>query len=126
MQFTTIRGIYIPRVLLSSGRYAPRSICTKVTKLATITMKAGILTLSGITFLSIDIRRFDIASTAVVQSPIDMPFMAEVVMASVGHIPSMSTKVGFSFTTPFTILSTHLFIIILRSLIQRLFLHLLN
>jgi hypothetical protein len=44
-------------------------------------------------------------STAIVASPIDIPFMAEVVVASVGHIPSIKTNVGFSLTIPFFIIS---------------------
>ena len=38
--------------------------------------------------------------TAVVESPMPIPFIAEVVTASVGHIPSIRMKVGFSFTIP--------------------------
>jgi hypothetical protein len=44
-------------------------------------------------------------STAIVARPIDIPFMAEVVVASVGHIPSIKTSVGFSLTIPFFIIS---------------------
>ena len=73
---------------------------TTVTNVATITMKAGILTLPGITFLSMEIIIFDNVSTAVEASPIPTPFIAAVVTASVGHIPSISTNVGFSFTMP--------------------------
>ncbi len=40
------------------------------------------------------------ASTTIVVNPIPNPFIAEVVTASVGHIPNISTKVGFSFTIP--------------------------
>ena len=36
----------------------------------------------------------------VVVSPIPIPLMADVVIASVGHIPSISTKVGFSLMIP--------------------------
>jgi hypothetical protein len=43
--------------------------------------------------------------TAIVARPIDIPFMAEVVVASVGHIPSIKTNVGFSLTIPFFIIS---------------------
>ena len=38
------------------------------------------------------------------------PFIADVVTASVGHIPSIRTSVGFSFTRPFHKRSVHLFI----------------
>jgi hypothetical protein len=43
-------------------------------------------------------------STAIVAKPIDIPFMAEVVVASVGHIPGIRTNVGFSLTMPFLII----------------------
>jgi hypothetical protein len=43
-------------------------------------------------------------STAIVANPIDIPFRAEVVVASVGHIPSIRTNVGFSLTMPFFII----------------------
>ena len=79
-----------------------------VTNDAMMTMKAGILTLSGITFLSIEIRRLDITRTTVVVSPIPTPFIALVVTASVGHIPSISTSVGFSFIIPLYNLSVTL------------------
>ena len=36
----------------------------------------------------------------IVARPMPMPFFAEVVTASVGHIPSIMTKVGFSFMIP--------------------------
>jgi hypothetical protein len=45
-------------------------------------------------------------STDIVAKPIDIPFLAEVVVASVGHIPSIKTNVGFSLTMPFLIIST--------------------
>jgi hypothetical protein len=41
-------------------------------------------------------------STAIVARPIDIPLIADVVVASVGHIPRRSTKVGFSLMIPFT------------------------
>ena len=74
--------------------------CTTVTKEAIITINAGILTLEGITLRKREIKRLLRASTTMVVSPIPSPLMAEVVTASVGHMPSISTKVGFSFTTP--------------------------
>lgn len=42
----------------------------------------------------------DAARITVVVSPIPIPLVADVVMASVGHIPSISTKVGFSLMIP--------------------------
>jgi hypothetical protein len=75
-----------------------------VTKAAITTMNTGMRTLSGVTDFKHEITKLVQISTAIVASPIDMPFMAEVVVASVGHIPSISTNVGFSFTMPFLII----------------------
>jgi len=47
-----------------------------------------------------EIKRFEKINTTVVESPIPIPLIADVVTASVGHIPSIITKVGFSFTRP--------------------------
>ncbi len=80
-----------------------------VTKEAIITIKAGILTLSGIIFLKREINMLLSASTTMVVSPIPRPFTAEVVTASVGHMPSISTNVGFSLTSPFISRSAILF-----------------
>ena len=62
-------------------------------------INAGIRTLFGIMCLNKEIIALLSTSTAVVVNPIPSPLMAEVVTASVGHIPSVSTKVGFSFTS---------------------------
>jgi hypothetical protein len=43
---------------------------------------------------------FDIMSTAIVATPIPIPFIAEEVTPNVGHIPKISTNVGFSFNIP--------------------------
>ena len=48
-------------------------------------------------------------NTAVVESPIPAPLIADVVTANVGHIPNRSTNVGFSLTIPF-IMTLKLFI----------------
>ena len=100
MQFTTMSGMYIPSDAFSEGRYASRRSCTMVTKDATMTMNAGILTLSGITFLRSDMKRLLRVSTAAVVSPIPSPLTAEVVTARVGHMPSVRTSVGFSLMMP--------------------------
>ena len=55
--------------------------------------------------------------TAVV-SPIPSPFIAEVVTASVGHIPSISTKVGFPLIIPLYRRSTGEFVFILVTSFQ--------
>jgi hypothetical protein len=68
------------------------------------TMNTGIRTISGVRFLIREITTFEQMSTNIVASPIDKPFMALVVVASVGHIPSIRTNVGFSLTMPFLII----------------------
>ena len=76
----------------------PRNIVS--TKEAIITINAGIRTLPGITPRSREIIRLLSANTTAVVSPIPKPLMADVVTANVGHIPSIKTKVGFSFSKP--------------------------
>ena len=78
-----------------------------VTNEAMITINDGILTLSGITFLSAEIMKLLSTRIHVVVSPIPAPLMADDVTASVGHIPSICTKVGFSFTIPLYKRSVH-------------------
>ena len=58
-----------------------------VTNVAITTIKQGIRTVSGITFLSREINRFAKISTAVVERPMPIPLIAEDVTARVGHIP---------------------------------------
>jgi len=64
-------------------------------------MNAGIRTISGIRFLSSDIAILEHVSTNSVASPMLIPLRAELVVANVGHIPSRSTKMGFSLMIPF-------------------------
>ena len=90
----------MPSDSLRLGIYASRRSCTIVTKLATITMNAGIRTLSGMILRRSEINRFEKIRTTVVVRPIPIPFDAEVVIASVGHIPRSSTNVGFSLIIP--------------------------
>ena len=73
-------------------------------------MYAGILTLSGMIFRNAEIIMLDIINTAAVERPMLTPFMALVVTARVGHIPSINTKVGFSLMIPLNKRSTYLFI----------------
>ena len=87
IQLTTINGIYNPSAESNEGTYAFSNICTIVTNVAITTINAGILILSGITFLSNEIAKFEHARTTAVESPIPIPFMAELVTAKVGHIP---------------------------------------
>ena len=79
--------------------------CSMVTKAAITTMNTGMRTLSGVTDFRHEITKFVQMSTAIVARPIDIPFMAEVVVASVGHMPSIRTNVGFSLTMPFLMIS---------------------
>ena len=72
-------------------------------------MKAGIRTLSGMILRSAEISRLENISTAVVESPMPRPLMADVVVARVGHIPNIRMKVGFSLIIPLYKRSTHLF-----------------
>ena len=48
-----------------------------------------------------EITMLERVSTTSVAKPIPIPFSADVVVPSVGHIPSTSTKVGMSFIIPF-------------------------
>ena len=51
-------------------------------------------------FRSREIIRLEAVRMTIVARPMPIPFFAEVVTASVGHIPSIMTKVGFSFMIP--------------------------
>ena len=80
------------------------SIWMIVTNEAMMTMNAGMRTLSGMMFFTSEITRFERISTAIVARPIPIPFSAEVVVPSVGHIPSTSTNVGLLRTMPLKII----------------------
>ena len=56
---------------------------------------------------------FERTSTNVVASPIPNPFIAEVVVPNVGHIPRTSAKVGLSLIRPFVIKPSLLILILL-------------
>ena len=101
MQFTTISGKNIPSDLSIAGANAFTSICTTLTNPAIMVMKAGIRTLSGIKLRSNDITALEHTSTIVAATPIPMPFIAAVVTARVGQVPSTSRKTGFSLIMPF-------------------------
>ena len=77
-----------------------------VTKAAMTTMNTGMRTLSGVIDFRQEMTKLVQMRTAIVASPIDIPFRADVVVASVGHMPSIKTNVGFSLTIPFLIIST--------------------
>ena len=51
-------------------------------------------------FRSKEMNRFEHTSTKVVARPIETPFIAAVVTPSVGHMPSIRVKVGFSVIRP--------------------------
>ena len=65
-----------------------------------MTIYAGSRTWSGITLRTRETTRLDMMRTAMVETPMPSALMAEVVTANVGHMPSMSTRVGFSRITP--------------------------
>jgi hypothetical protein len=100
-QFTTMSGMNNPRLSYNEGRYACMQSCNKVTKEAIMTMNAGIRTLSGTTFFSKEMTAFEQIKTKVVHKPIPIPFMADVVVPKVGHIPSKRQNTGFSLMIPF-------------------------
>ncbi len=100
IQLTTINGMKSPSAASMSGRKALMTSCRMVTKAAMTTMKTGMRTLSGVTDFRHEMTKFVQMSTAIVARPIDMPFIADVVVASVGHIPSIRTNVGLSLTMP--------------------------
>ena len=83
-----------------AGTNACITIWRMVTKDAMTTMNTGMRTLSGVRFLINDITMFEQISTNIVAKPIDKPLMADVVVASVGHIPRSNTKQGFSLMMP--------------------------
>ena len=66
--------------------------------------------IEAITLRNSEIKRLENTSTTRVESPMPSPLIAEDVTASVGHIPSIRTKVGFSLITPLYKRSTYLFI----------------
>ena len=63
-------------------------------------MKAGSRTSSGMILRSMEMTRLETARTTKEDMPMPKPLMAEVVTARVGHMPSISTNTGFSFTRP--------------------------
>ena len=70
----------MPRAASIAGKYALTSIWIIVTKLAIMVIKAGILTLSGITLRRSEITRLEPTRTSVAATPIPIPLMAAVVI----------------------------------------------
>ena len=101
VQLTTMRGRYMPRALYSAGTNLFNNISTKVTKVAMISTKQGIRTLSGMTLRSKDTSAFEHTRTKVAASPIPKPLNALVVTASVGQVPRTSLNTGFDVIMPF-------------------------
>ena len=101
IQLTTINGMNNPKLAYKAGINASMHICTTVTKVAITTMYPGIRTISGITFFNADMTMLEQINTNMVASPILIPFIAEEVVPSVGHIPNSNTNVGFSVMIPF-------------------------
>ena len=63
-------------------------------------------------FFKREITIFEQMSTNMVANPMDIPLVADVVVAKVGHIPSTRAKVGFSLRIPFTNTDNPLFFIV--------------
>ena len=97
MQFTTIKGMKMPRVEYSPGVHACITIWSIVTNDAITTMNAGIRTIAGTRFLIDDIAALEQVSTAIVARPIDMPVNADDVVPRVGHIPNNKHKCWVAF-----------------------------
>ena len=70
------------------------------------TIKQGIRTASGTRDLMREMTVLEQMSTNMVASPIAIPLRAEVVVASVGHIPRRRAKVGFSVVMPLRMMSS--------------------
>ncbi len=71
-----------------------------VTKVAIMIMKQEIRTCFGIRLRNVDTRKLDPTSTKNVAMPIARALMAELVTASIGHIPSTWTNTGLSRQMP--------------------------
>ena len=74
--------------------------CTMVTKPATMVMKAGMRTLSGMTLRSREITTLEQTSTKVVAAPMPMALEAAVVTARVAQQPNTRRSTGFSLMMP--------------------------
>lgn len=94
IQFTTIRGTNAPNELYNAGTNASSIIETNVTNVAITTIYAGILTLSGIKFLSNDITMFEQIKTNVNAAVIPIAFSTDVDTPSTEHKPTNWIKTG--------------------------------
>ena len=71
-----------------------------VTKPEMITMYAAMRTCLGMNLRRREMSRFESTNTAAAESPMPTPFFMDVVVASVGHVPSNCTKIGFWSNNP--------------------------
>ena len=72
-------------------------------------------TISGIKFFNNDIAALEQIKTNIVANPILIPFIAELVVASVGHIPKSNTRMGFSRIIPLKSTFKFLFLVFILS-----------
>ena len=100
MQLTTIKGRNTPKASSNAGEKAWINSCTMVTNPATMVIKAGMRTLSGMTLRSREITALEHTSTKVVAAPMPMALEAAVVTANVAQQPSTSRSTGFSLMMP--------------------------
>jgi hypothetical protein len=73
-----------------------------VTNVAMMMMYVLMRTCLGMSLRSSDTSRLEPMSTNVVAAAMATAFMAELVTASIGHMPRTITKTGFSFQIPLT------------------------
>ena len=95
-----IRGI---KGMVEKGAYCPDILIQVSAVNAALNSFNKVLLANHIkSCVTTDIRagKFDITRTTVEESPIPIPLIADVVTASVGHIPSVRTNVGFSLIKP--------------------------
>jgi hypothetical protein len=71
-----------------------------VTKVAIITIKMGILTISGTSFLIDDITIPDATRTKITAPLITIPLSIVTLTASVGHNPKARTNIGLAIIIP--------------------------
>ena len=100
----------MPSAVSSAGIYACTSICRMVTNAAITVIYAGRRTLSGITLRSAEMAMLEPISTNVAARPMPMPFVATVVTASVGQVPSTRRSEGFSLSRPLVTMRSRSFI----------------
>ena len=83
-----------------SGMYFSSTILKSVTIVAMMTIKAGMRTVLGMTFLSREMITLLSSNTTVTDSPMPKLLTAEVDIPSVAHVPSTSLKVALLVMSP--------------------------